>query len=373
MGKKILITSTDLMMVQFLVPHVKNLSENGYEVEIACSDVGGRVDEIRQKLDGYIKEFHIVDLVRSPFSLGNLKGYRQMKQIIKNGGYDIVWTNEPVMGIVTRLAARKHRKNGLKVMYMAHGFHFYKGAPLINWMLYYPVEKIMSSKTDLLVTVNKEDYARSQKMRAKKVEYIHGIGIDTSRLENAEENSNIREELGLGEDEFIIVSVGELNENKNHKVIIKALAKLNDKNVHYVICGKGDKLDELTSLAKELAVDENVHFLGYRKDIAGILKKSDVFAMPSYREGLPVSTLEAMLCGLPVLSSKIRGLVDVMEDDVSGYMYSPNDADGFADGLAKLRSDPDLRSKMGARNIETVKPFCIEETKVQIENFLNEF
>ena len=144
MGKRILITSTDLMMVQFLIPHVINLSENGYCVEVACSEVGGRLEEVRQKLNGYVAAVHQVRLYRSPLKPGNIQGYRDMKKIVESGKYDVIWTNEPVMGVVTRLAARKARKTGTKVLYMAHGFHFYKGVPKLNWVIYYPVEKLLS-------------------------------------------------------------------------------------------------------------------------------------------------------------------------------------------------------------------------------------
>ena len=133
-----MITSTDLMMIQFLVPHVICLSRNGFEVEIACSEVGGRMAEIREKTAGYVKAVHEVRLVRSPASLKNFQGYGDMKKVIRNGGYDVIWTNEPVMGVVTRLAARQARKHGTKVVYMVHGFHFFKGASKLNWMLYYP-------------------------------------------------------------------------------------------------------------------------------------------------------------------------------------------------------------------------------------------
>lgn len=366
MKKKILITSTDLMMIQFLVPHVINLSENGFTVEIACSDVGGRMNEVREKLKSYVSDIHVVRLVRSPASPTNLKGYWDMKQVIEAGCYDMIWTNEPVMGVVTRLAARKARKKGTKVTYMVHGFHFYKGAPKKYWMVFYPIEKFAGLFCDRVVTVNREDYKRAKKMKLPDVKYIHGIGINTSRLTPGESQNDIRTELELDKNAFLVLSVGELNENKNQKTIIKAIAQINDASIHYVLCGKGNQLENLQNLAAELNVLDNVHFLGYRTDVVDICSQSDVYVMPSHREGLPVASLEAMYCGLPLVTSNIRGLVDVMKNGVSGYMYSPDDVGGFVSGIQKLKAEPELRRKMAARNKKAVIPYCIENTKKEV-------
>lgn len=366
MKKKILITSTDLMMVQFLVPHVINLSENGFDVEIACSDVGGRMNEVREKLNTYVSAIHVVRLVRSPASPTNLKGYKDMKQIIEAGHYNMIWTNEPVMGVVTRLAARKARNAGTKVTYMVHGFHFYKGAPKKYWMLFYPIEKIAGLFCDRVVTVNREDYKRAKRMRLPDVKYIHGIGINTARLTPGDNQNDIRAELELDKDAFLVLSVGELNENKNQKTIIKAIAQLKDSRIHYVLCGKGDQLENLQNLAAELNVLDNTHFLGYRTDVVDICSQADVYVMPSHREGLPVASLEAMYCGLPLVTSNIRGLVDVMKDGKSGFLCNPDDVDGFAKGIKKLKANPVLRNKMAERNRKAVEPFCIDNTKKEI-------
>ena len=371
MGKRILITSTDLMMVQFLLPHVINLSEKGYNVEIACSVVGGRIDEIREKLNGHVNTIHIVRLVRSPLNPINIKGYGDMKKVINNGHYDIIWTNEPVMGVTVRLAAKKARKNGTKVMYMVHGFHFYKGAPLLNWMIYYPIEKIMANKADLITTINREDYKRAQTFNVPRVEYIHGIGINTERLTKSENAIHLREELGLSDNDFIVISVGELNKNKNQKVIIEAIAKLNDPQIHYVLCGKGDQLDNLQNLVKEKNLENNVHFWGYRKDVVDIVSQADLFAMPSKREGLPVASLEAMYCGLPLVNSNIRGLEDVTENGKSGFTCSPDDVDGFAEGIKHLLNYKSLREQIQQRNKKAVIPFCVENTKSEVNSIIS--
>ena len=371
MGKRILVTSTDLMMVQFLLPHIRCLSENGFEVEIACSDVGGRMEEIRQKLAGCVRAIHLVRLVRSPFSPTNLAGYRDMKWLIDTGRYDVIWTNEPVMGVVTRMAAGKARKRGARVLYMVHGFHFYRGAPKAYWMLFYPVERLAGHFCDSVVTVNREDYARAQTMGLPDVRYIHGIGIDTERLTPGAEQSDVRSELRLPKDAFLVLSVGELNTNKNQKTILRAMARLNDPEIHYLLCGKGDQMEALQVQAAELGIAERVHFLGYRTDVVDICSQADVFVMPSRREGLPVASLEAMYCRLPLVTSNIRGLVDVMEDGVSGYLCEPDDDAGFADGIFRLKTDPGLRKRMAERNRSAVMPYCIENTKREVLEIIN--
>ena len=368
--KKILITSTDMMMMQFLVPHVKHLREQGYDVEVACSEVGNRFAEVQNTL-GEEKTYK-VRLQRNPLKPSNFKGLADLKKIINGGGYDLVWTNEPVMGVMTRLAAKKARKKGTKVMYMAHGFHFFKGAPKLNWCVYYPIEKMMASKADMIVTVNREDYARAKKFKVKDVRYIHGIGINTDRLKETNERKDLRKELALEENAVILLSVGELNDNKNQETILRAFAKIDDKALHYVLCGKGKKLEALKMLAEKLGVAERTHFLGYRKDVVDICFQSNIFAMPSKREGLPVASLEAMYCGLPLVTSNIRGLVDVMENGVSGYMHQYDDVTGFSQSIMQLKDNAELCKAMGERNRETVEPYCLYNTKNEVLEIIKE-
>ena len=371
MAKSILITCTDSMMKQFLEPHVRNLAGNGYEVEIACSEVLNRMAEVREDLGDTVK-IRQLHLKRSPLALSNIRGYREIKKIIDEGQYDLIWTNEPVMGVATRLAARKSRKLGTRVMYMVHGFHFYTGAPLLNWLLFYPVERLMASKADCICTINREDYARAQKMHTPKAAYIHGVGIDTERLKEGENRTDLRKELGLPQNAFLVLSVGELNENKNQQVIIRAVAQLNDPQVHYILCGKGDRLKELQELAEELHISGQVHFLGYRKDIAEICRQCDLFALPSRREGLPFAAMEAMYCGLPLVNSGIRGLTDITEDGSSGYICGTEDVQQYADSIRKLKNNPDARMRMGERNRKTVEAFTIGQTKQEILQLIRE-
>ena len=365
MGKRMLITSTDLMMIQFLVPHVQNLAENGWNIDVACSVVGNRIDEVRNVLKGYAR-IHVVRLHRSPVNPENLKGYKDMKKVIASDHWDVIWTNEPVMGVVTRLAARKARRAGTKVVYIVHGFHFYKGAPKLNWMVYYPVERWMSRFADMIVTINKEDYARAKKFHAPEVRYIHGIGVDTTRLNRHGDRTDIRKELGLDEKDFIVLSVGELNKNKNQKVVIEAVGQLRDKNIKYILCGKGAMRQELENTAEKCKVSGQVYFLGYRKDVVDICSQSDIFAFPSYREGLGLASLEAMYSGLPLVASGIRGIEDYVENGKNGFLCSPDDSQEFADAICRLKDDTELRKKCGENNRKAVVPYCLDHVKEEV-------
>lgn len=371
MGKRILVTSTDLMMIQFLVPHVRYLSENGFDVEVACSDVGGRMDEVRTALDGAAKAIHTVRLHRSPAAAENLKGYGDMKRVIASGNYDIIWANEPVMGVVTRLAARKARKKGTRVVYMAHGFHFFKGAPKKNWLVC-PIELLMSRFCDTLVTINWEDYRwAKQWLKTPKIEHIDGIGVDFTARACAVPRDAKRKELGVHGDDILVLSVGELQQRKNHEVIIRAIALLNNPHIKYFICGRGELLDYLTKLANSLQLQNQVFFLGYRKDIPEIMNASDIYAHPSRREGLGLASLEAMASGLPLVTSNVQGIPDYVENGITGFMCAPMDIPQYAKHLDILISDPELRSKIGQTNLQRVKKYAVSQIQPAIAAIMN--
>ena len=354
MKKRLLITSTDLMMRQFLLPHVQYLRQLGWTVELACSEVGGKLTQVREALPGV--SVYPVRLRRSPFRMGNVLGYFDLKRRIAAGNYDIIWTNEPVMGVVTRLAARG---SGAKILYLCHGFHFYRGGSWVNWLLFYPVEYALSCMTDLLVTINREDAGVAQAMGAKRTAYIHGIGLDTARLKGTK--SNIREELGLGNEDFLVLSVGELNNNKDHRTAIRAIAALRDPKIHYAICGKGPLLETLKKQAEALGIAHRVHFLGYRRDLAGIYAGADLMLHPSRREGLGLAALEGKYCGLPLVASDIRGIRDFA--GAEDILVKPGDVEAFARAIRERKGNP----IPGSRNGDA---YLLENVKREIEELL---
>lgn len=354
------VTTISLTMNTFFKPHIKMLVEEGHQVDIACNDDGLPLDKLYDEL-GCV--FHWVDFSRSPLSADNVRAYGQLKDVVTSGNYDIVHCHTPNASVITRLVCRSLRKkNGLKVFYTAHGFHFYKGAPFLNWLVFYPVEKFCSRFTDKLITINKEDFTRArEKFHAGEVHYVPGVGIDLSRFENVQvDRAAKRREIGVPEDAFLLLSVGELNENKNHQIIIRAMAKLRDRNVHYAIAGVGEKKDELLRLANELGVADQVHLLGYRRDIPELNHSVDVFCFPSRREGLGLSSVEAMACGLPLVTSNVHGINDYSDNGVTGYKCDPDDADNFAKSILLIKEDRSLYKKIEEYNKVLAQRFRVD-------------
>lgn len=375
MGKRILVTSTDLMMIQFLVPHVINLSENGFEVEIACSVVGNRIEEVRQKLNGYVNAIHLVRLVRSPVSPTNFKGYKDMKKVINSGNYDIIWTNEPVMGLTTRLAARKARKNGTKVFYMVHGFHFYKGAPKLNWLIYYPIERFAAHFCDKLITINNEDYKLASKKFHCDVARIHGIGVSAECYHTISRDEKIQRlsAEGMSGDEFIVLCTGELNENKDQKTLIAAAAKLKNKipNLKVFLAGKGVLEEQLKAQVLELDLNDVVKFLGYRKDLFSLTPAVNMVVSCSHREGMPRNILEAMLCKKPVVATENRGHNELVDNEITGYLIKPSDSDILAQKIYKIYSSEDDAVTMGNMGFKKVQSYTTSSVQNEFKNIFN--
>lgn len=375
MGKRILVTSTDLMMIQFLVPHVINLSKNGFEVEIACSVVGNRIEEVRQKLNGYVNAIHLVRLVRSPVSPTNFKGYKDMKKVINSGNYDIIWTNEPVMGLTTRLAARKARKNGTKVLYMVHGFHFYEGAPKLNWLVFYPIEKFMAGFCDKLITINNEDYELASKKFHCDVARIHGIGVSAECYHTISRDEKIQRlsAEGMSCDEFIVLCTGELNENKDQKTLIAAAAKLKNKipNLKVFLAGKGVLEEQLKAQVLELDLNDVVKFLGYRKDLFSLTPAVNMVVSCSHREGMPRNILEAMLCKKPVVATENRGHNELVDNEITGYLIKPGDSDTLAQKIYKIYSSKDDAVIMGNMGFKKVQSYTTSSVQNEFRNIFN--
>ena len=355
---KILYITTISNTMGFFVEHVKMLYSMGHNVEIACAEGTRPLGPIYSELGCKV---HNIPFSRSPFSKNNFKAYKMLKQLVESEHYDIVHTHTPNASMIARLACRKVRKQGTRVFYTAHGFHFFKGAPLKNWLMYYPIEKFCARFTDVLITINKEDYALAQRtMPAKKVCYVPGVGIDLSKIQNTQcDRNEVRKSIEVPEDCILLMSVGELNDNKNHQVVVKALATLNNKNVHYAVAGVGDQKENLLNFAKELGIEKQFHLLGFRTDALKLYRAADIFVFPSFREGLSVSMMEAMASGLPIICSKIRGNVDLVENCIGGYHFNPSDAKTLTNLIALLIDDNSKRKEMGHVNAHNIFFFSI--------------
>ena len=370
---KILLTATNAMIFHFLVPHIEKLLEMGHYVEIASTALEGYDDLLRNRIKKKPVKISYIRLNRSPFSLSNYKGIIDLKRIIDNDSFDLIWTNEPVMSIAPRLAARSARKKGTKVVYMVHGFHFFDGSSKGSWLIFYPIERIMAKFADYLITINKEDFNRGKSFGFKDVFYVHGVGLDTKRFREASVDRSLkRKEIGIPNNVIMLLSVGELGTRKNHEVVIRALGELKDKDIHYAICGEGVLEDYLKNLCKELGIAENVHFLGYHRDIPEICKAADIYVFPSQREGLGIGALEGMASGLPLISSYVNGIRDYTEDGVTGYTIQPHNIEGYVMAIRKLADNTGDRARFGSHNMIAAQKFDVCNTIQEIPVILDE-
>lgn len=359
--KKVLFVATVVKthIMQFHLPYLRMFHDMGWETAVAAKN------DYEDSADCWIPDCdHYFDIPfhRLPWKKDNLTAYRMLKNIIDEGSFDLIHCHTPVGAMIARLAARDARKKGTRVIYTAHGFHFFRGAPVQNWLIYYPAEWILSFLTDDLITINKEDFARAKKhLHPKRLEYVPGVGIRTGKfVASSAQRQEKRRALGFGDEDFLILTVAEMTKNKNHITVLNALAAMRDtpefSHIHYLICGRGEQWASLEQAAKDLKIADHVHFLGYRTDAWSLYGACDLFAFMTYREGLPVSLMEAMAGGMAIVCTRVRGNTDLIEDGVSG-VFVENDPQALKDQILALYRDPERRAALGAGAAEAVKPF----------------
>ena len=359
MTKKVLFCATvDYHFKAFHLPYFQWFQDMGWEVHVAA---GGNMNL------PFVDEKFSIPIRRSPFHPENLSVYRRLKRLIQDNGYDMIHCHTPVGGVLARLAARQARQKGTKVLYTAHGFHFCDGAPLKNWLLYYPIEKFLSSYTDCLITINEEDYERAKQMKktdcsAKK---IHGIGVNTDRFRpvSREESERLREKHGFGAGEFILVYPAELNGNKNQGLLIEAAALLKNRipELKLVFAGEGAMEEPYRKKAESLGVSDIVRFYGFCRDIHELIQLADLSVASSIREGLGMNLLEGMAAEKPAVAADNRGHREIIEDGVNGFLVPAGDSAAFADRIEKLYRSPGLRKAMGQEGRRTAE--CFSETR----------
>lgn len=354
--RKILIVATvQSHIAQFHSNIINELSNENYEIHIAANNNLNSKKGLR--LPETIHKTFDLPFSRNPLSLKNLKALYQLNKIM-NTQYDVIQCNTPIGGLLTRIAGIKYRKKGGKIIYTTHGFHFYKGAPLINWMLYFNLEKLFARLCDLIITINKEDYTIAKTFKKVKVDYVPGVGIDREKFLFSDENrTRIRNKHNLKSSDVLILSVGELNENKNFEVIIRALSMLQNENIYYFIKGNGPLKEKLQSVIHSLGLSNRVKLLGYGRDIELYNSACDLFILPSKREGLGLAAIEAMAASRPILTTNVHGINDYSKHGKTGFTYNHDDILGFANGIKLLSDSKVLREKMGKTNLEVSEKF----------------
>lgn len=376
--EKVLVAASVASMIdQFNMPNIRLLLEMGYEVHVACNLKEGntcddrRIRRLVKTLDALHVRLHQWDCPRSILPAWKCyRAYRQLLGLLKRQRFAWIHSQSPVGGALARIAAHGL---GIRVAYTAHGFHFYKGAPLQNWLLYYPAEKLLSYWTDMLITVNREDYELAKRnMRAKKVRYIPGVGIDTQAFAGTSgkkqagsegENAGVLpghhkfcEKYRIPDNARILLSVGELNEGKNHRLAIRALAGMAENDVYYLICGQGKQERRLKAYAASLGVSAYIRMPGYQEQMPCIYQNADIFVFPSKREGMPVSLMEAMAAGLPCVASDIRGNRELV-DAHGGGLFSLSQAGALEKKIQRLLEDSRLRAACGAYNAKKISAY----------------
>lgn len=373
---KILYTATVLSHIcQFHLPHMQHLQEQGWEVHVAAHNNLAVKNGLKLN---YCDKFIETPFSRSPKSPDNLRAYRQLKKLLAEEHYDVILCNTPMGGIVTRLAAEKTRKQGTRVIYMAHGFHFYKGSSKKAWAVFYPIEKRMAKRCDLMITINKEDYALAREKfgRRTKVAHIHGVGVNEKRYHPAapEAQRAMRQAEGLSPEDFVILCTGELNENKNQKTLISAAAALQGEipGLKVLLAGNGPKEQELRDQIRAEGLENTVKLLGYRTDLEKLLPAVDLVVSCSRREGMPLNIIEAMLCKKPVVASHNRGHDELVQEGASGYLFPPTDTARLADLIRQLQASPELRNRLGETGAALAQPYAVCSTVQELGRLLTE-
>ena len=380
MKKALMVAGAASMIQQFNLNNIEILEKLGYQVDIAANfDFGStfsfeKAKKLQNKLLNENKNVYNISFTRDLSDIKNmLKSYKQIKNLIETNHYTLIHCHMPICSAITRLACKRERiKDNLKIIYTAHGFHFYRGAPLKNWLMFYPIEKHLAKYTDGLITINSEDYRRAQRFSyygRGKAYYIPGVGVNTGKYRDCKvDKKKKRKELDIPEDAFVLLSVGELCKRKNHETIIKAIASLNKKDIYYLICGEGKLEDHLIQIIEKKNITNRVKLLGFRNDIHELCNISDIYIFPSKREGLGLAAIEGMASGLPLISSNVNGILDYSINGKTGYAISPDNSNLFAEKILYLIEHPDIAEKMGAFNSIQALKYDIKTVEKKMKN-----
>lgn len=361
--KKILFTSHTANFAKFNRPFMRDLREKGHIVHYASAGE----EEI---LDA--DQSFVVPFARSPLKMQNLRAYREIKKLLERENYDLVHCHTPVGGAITRLAVKHARLTQKpKVIYTGHGFHFYHGAPLPNWAIYYPIEKWLARATDTIVTINREDYERAKlKFRAGRAEQISGVGVNLEEFRPAKEKERkaLREKNDLGERDFVLVYAAEINKNKDQGFLIDNLTELRKSipEIKILFLGVGPEQKRLEKKTEKLGLGDVVKFLGYRKDVAELYRLADVAVSASRREGLGLNLVEGMASGLPIVARDNRGHREIVTSEKEGMLFQ--DGEGFQEAVLELYRNPEKRQKIGEHNLEAAERFSLEKSRAKMTN-----
>lgn len=372
--RMLMMATTAAMIEQFNKNNILILEELGYEVHVLGNFMEGnpiseeRLTSFKEWIEEHHGKWFHYSAARQPIDIrNNVKAYIRAVELINTYRYEFIHCHTPIGSVIARLAAYK---TNTRVIYTAHGFHFFKGAPLKNWLLYYPVEWGCSWITDILITLNKEDYERSKKyFHAKKIVYIPGIGIETKKfITNDVEKEKKCKELDISKDNFILLSVGELQKRKNYGIVIKALGEIQNRNITYLIAGKGYLQEKYKKEIIKYNLEDNIKLLGYRTDISDLCEIADCFIHVAFHEGASVAVLEAMASKLPVIASNVRGVRDLIDMNMGGLHIKPKSLHEIKVSIEKMYRDESFRKKCGQYNYNMVEKYDVKNINKIMRN-----
>ncbi len=371
MRKALYTASTDNHIINFHIPYINWLKKQGFEVHVACSG--------EKEIEHADRVFRI-PFKRSPFDAGNVKAYKELKNLIQEHKYSLIHCHTPACSVITRLAALDARKKyGAKVLYTAHGFHFYRGSPKLNWLTFYPVEVLLSRVTDAIITMNDEDYATlNDRVFSCKGKYqIDGIGINPSRLQfDQYDRELVRKELNITDSSVVVLYIAEFNKRKNHQFIFRNIPSIiqENPNLLFIFLGSdGTERIHMEKLARQLNIQDHIRFMGYQKEIGKFVKIADIGISSSRAEGLPIGIAEIMYSGLPVVVSDIRGHKELVKNGSSGFLFDLTDDNAFVSAVSKLGSDSARRIQIGIEAKRSMSKFLVDNPLAQMSKIYKNY
>lgn len=358
-GKVIFIANGDNHLINFHLPFMRFLQNRGYEVFAAAVFT----ERGKRKFQALGVSCCHIPFSRSPFSPGNITAYCRLKELFETIHFDLIHLHTPIPAFLGRCLSRTTGQGA--VLYTAHGFHFYKGAPWHHWMLYYHAEKTAERWTDGLVVINDEDYRYARRMGfvpGKNLYLVPGVGVDLNEYREDRFPNKVRQELGIPEGKLLVTCVAEFSKNKNHRLLLQAWRGLEQNlrdDVYLLLVGEGATEGPCKEMVKKNNL-RHVIFLGFREDVPHILNESDIVVLTSKREGLPKCIMEAMACGKPVIATAVRGSRDLVQQGKTGYLVSPHGAGELVHALERLIRDRDSREQMGKAGLAAVVSYSLE-------------
>lgn len=360
--KVLFVASEQAHFDAFHTPYLQYFKENGYEVSTAARG---------ESTIACVDRHYDICFERSPYSLKNIGCYKVLKKLIDENGYQIIHCHTPVASVLTRLAARKAREKGTAVIYTAHGFHFYQGAPFIAGLVFRIVEKWLSQFTDHLITINDEDYHAVGRYRFKAGAYykVSGVGVDPARfaMKTSETKTEIRLKHSIPQQAYVLIFAAEYCKRKNQKMLFEAVSLLRERlpQTLLLLPGDGYLRTEYEQMIRSMGIENNVWLMGFRNDMESLLPVADVAVASSIQEGLPINVVEAMMMSLPVVATDIRGHIDLITDSKNGFLVPINDAKTMAERLLLLYEKPDIAQHMSLNAYEMVKPYLWPNAKME--------